>query len=100
MSDDATDDLTDDTDDRSPLSAVTAHATLVYLTRAIVDDPDGVQVVVDDSRDGEITLRLTVAQGDMGRVIGKRGRVAQAIRQVVRAAATNDGVKVSVDIVD
>ncbi len=100
MNDDLDGDDRADSTERAPVAATTARATLEYLTRAIVDDPDGVQVTVDDSRDGEITLRLTVAQGDMGRVIGKRGRVAQAIRQVVRAAATNDGVKVSVDIVD
>jgi predicted RNA-binding protein YlqC (UPF0109 family) len=77
-----------------------ARATLEYVVKAIVDDPEAVQVEVDEGRSGEVVFRLHVGPTDMGRVIGKRGRVAQAIRQVVRAAATRDGVRVVVDIVD
>ena len=54
---------------------------------------------VDDDRRG-VTLRLHVAPDDMGKVIGRRGRVAQAIRSVVRAAGAREGVEASVDIVD
>lgn len=72
---------------------------LEYLARNIVDDPDGVFVEAKEGR-GEIQLRLHVSPGDMGKVIGRRGRVAQALRQVVAAAGTRDGVRASLDIVD
>jgi predicted RNA-binding protein YlqC (UPF0109 family) len=72
---------------------------LEYLARSIVDDPESVLVEVDDNRRGLI-LRLHVAPGDMGRIIGRRGRVAQAIRTVVRAAGAREGVEAIVDIVD
>ena len=70
-----------------------------YLVKAVVDDPDGVEVDVDDRR-GRSLNEVHVAPGDMGRVIGKRGRVAQSIRTVVRAAAVRDGVEVDVEFVD
>jgi len=73
----------------------TAAKVLEYLATQIVDSPDAVEVEVDGS-----TLRLHVAPDDMGKVIGRRGRVAQAIRTVVRAAGAKDGAEVSVDIVD
>ena len=75
------------------------RSVLEYLARSIVDDPDSVLVEVDDNRRGLI-LRLHVAPGDMGRIIGRRGRVAQAIRTVVRAAGAREGVEAIVDIVD
>ena len=70
-----------------------------YIARQIVDDPDAV-VVEADERGGRVDLRLHVAPDDMGKIIGKRGRVAQAIRTVVRAAGAREGVEASVDIVD
>lgn len=73
----------------------TAAKVLEYLATQIVDSPDDVEVEVDGN-----TLRLHVAPDDMGKVIGRRGRVAQAIRTVVRAAGAKDGAEVSVDIVD
>ncbi len=76
-----------------------AEAVLGYLAREIVDDVDGVSVESSPARQG-VKLSLSVAQGDMGKVIGRRGHVAQAIRGVVRAAAARDGVDVIVDIVD
>jgi predicted RNA-binding protein YlqC (UPF0109 family) len=72
---------------------------LEYLARSIVDDPESVLVEADESRRG-LVLRLHVAPGDMGRIIGRRGRVAQAIRTVVRAAGAREGVEAIVDIVD
>jgi len=72
---------------------------LDYLAKAIVDDPDSVVVEVDEGR-GSVSLRLNVSPSDMGRVIGRRGRTAQAIRTVVRAAAAREGVEAHVDIVD
>jgi hypothetical protein len=91
----------DDEDDGSdPRQGAMALAVLDYLAKAIVDDPDSVEIEVDDSRRRGIELRLHVAQGDMGKVIGRRGRVAQALRTVVRAAGAREGVDVQVDIVD
>ena len=75
------------------------RAVLEYVATSIVDEPDGVVVEVDEGRRG-VTLSLHVTPDDMGKVIGRRGRVAQAIRTVVRAAAAREGVDASVDIVD
>ena len=75
------------------------QAVLEYLAKSIVDDPDGVTIDADE-RANSIVLRLHVASDDMGKVIGKRGRVAQAIRTVVRAAGAKDGIDANVDIVD
>lgn len=72
---------------------------LEYIARGLVDDPDA--VVVDEVTDGDsVALRLSVAPEDRGRVIGRRGRTARAIRDVVRAAGTKSGIAVSVEIVD
>jgi predicted RNA-binding protein YlqC (UPF0109 family) len=73
---------------------------LEYVARNIVDDPDGVFVESSERRAGEVELRLHVSPSDMGKVIGRRGRVAQALRQVVAAAGTKEGVRASLDIVD
>ena len=106
MSDDLErDELDDDTDDEDEgddanrIPAPTARAVLDYLVRSLVDDPDAVAVEVARGRRG-YDLRVTVAPGDMGRVIGKRGRTANAVRTLVRAAAVRDGVEVDVDFVD
>lgn len=87
------------TDDQPGGGAPTAVAVLEYLVRNVVDDPDGVRVETDDTRH-KLQLNVHVADGDMGRVIGRRGRVANAIRTVVRAAAVRDGVDVDVEFVD
>jgi predicted RNA-binding protein YlqC (UPF0109 family) len=79
--------------------AANATAVLEYLVRAVVDDPDSVDVQVDDGG-RRPTLNVTVAPGDMGRVIGKRGRVATAIRTVTRAAAVRDDVEVDIEFLD
>ena len=76
-----------------------AKAVAEHVARSIVDDPDAVVVEVASDRAG-VKLSLHVAPGDMGRIIGKRGRVAQALRSLVRAAAAKDGTDASVDIVD
>jgi predicted RNA-binding protein YlqC (UPF0109 family) len=89
----------DDDDDPNRVPAATATAVLEYLVRAVVDDPDSVVVDPAEGRNG-ITLQVRVAPGDMGRVIGKRGRVANSIRTIVRAAAARDGVDADVDFVD
>jgi predicted RNA-binding protein YlqC (UPF0109 family) len=93
------DDGADDGDDPNRVTAATARAVLTYLVRSLVDDPDSVEVEVDEGG-RRPALNVHVAPGDMGRVIGKRGRVAQSIRTVVRAAAARDGVEVEVEFVD
>ena len=93
------DDELDDGDDGNRLVGSTSQAVLEYVAKAIVDDPDSVMVEVDEGR-SSISLRLNVSPDDMGRVIGRRGRTAQAIRTVVRAAAAREGLDAHVDIVD
>ena len=85
--------------DGNRLEGSTSRAVLEYVAKAIVDDPDSVVVEVDEGR-SSVSLRLNVSPDDMGRVIGRRGRTAQAIRTVVRAAAARDGLDAHVDIVD
>lgn len=87
-------------DDRgNRIAGGVSQAVLDYVARSIVDEPDAVVIEAVEGR-GSVTLRLHVAPDDMGKVIGRRGRVAQAIRSVVRAASTQDDVAVHVDIVD
>ena len=76
-----------------------ARKVLEYVVKTLVEDPDAVEVEYDD-RGRRPTLNVHVGPGDMGRVIGKRGRVAQSIRTVVRAAAVRDGLEVEVEFVD
>ena len=72
---------------------------LIAVARGLVEDKDAVQVTVDPAReDGTVVYHLTVAEGDMGRVIGKQGRIAKAIRTVVKAASSKSSKKVIVDI--
>lgn len=106
MSEAPTGDLNDEVDDddldgQDPNQVPGAGATdvLEYLVKALVDDPDAVEIEVYDDRRG-IKMAVSVGPGDMGRVIGRRGRIANAIRTVVRAAAIDDGVSVDVDFVD
>lgn len=86
-------------DDGNRLEGSVPRTVLEYLAKSIVDDPDSVVVEVDEGR-STVSLRLNVSPDDMGRVIGRRGRTAQAIRTVVRAAAAREGLDVHVDIVD
>ena len=67
------------------------------IARALVDNPDQV-VVTETVKEDEIILELTVAPSDMGKVIGKQGRIAKAIRSVVKAAASKEDKKVTVEI--
>ncbi len=72
---------------------------LLAVARGLVDDKDAVQVTVDEPNEEGITVyHLTVAEDDMGRVIGKQGRIAKAIRVVMRAAAVREGQKAMVEI--
>ena len=100
--DDDADDAEDDgyeQGDANQVNGATSKAVLEYVARNIVDDPDAV-VVESEERGNRVDLRLHVAPDDMGKIIGKRGRVAQAIRTLVRAAGAREGVEASVDIVD
>jgi predicted RNA-binding protein YlqC (UPF0109 family) len=76
-----------------------ARAVVEHIARALVEDPDGVHVDASE-RGGQVTLLLHASPGDMGRLIGKRGRVIQAVRQVTRAAASSEGVRATVDVAD
>ncbi|MCR5720172.1 MAG: KH domain-containing protein [Lachnospiraceae bacterium] len=68
------------------------------LAKALVDHPD--EVVVTEKTEGKnVTIELSVAQSDMGKVIGKQGRIAKAIRAVVKAASSKDNLRVDVEIV-
>ena len=86
-------------DETQELQAPTATAVLTHVVKSIVDDPEAVAVEASEAK-GRIKLEVTVGPGDLGRVIGRRGRTAQSIRTVVRAAATRDGAEVDVDFVD
>ena len=72
---------------------------LVTIARELVDNPDGVTVTVDaPDAEGVIVYHLHVAEGDMGRVIGKQGRIAKAIRTVMRSVAMRNSEKIMVEI--
>jgi hypothetical protein len=69
-----------------------------YLAQALVDEPT--QVAVEEVEDGRVLVyELTVAEGDVGKIIGRQGKVIKAIRSVVKAAATRQGTRVDVDVV-
>ncbi len=72
---------------------------LVNIARGLVEDKEAVKVVADEKNaEGVTVYHLTVAPDDMGRIIGKQGRIAKAIRTVIRAAANRSGEKVVVEI--
>ncbi len=73
---------------------------LAYLVRSLVDQPSDVSVESFDEEDGTTVLELRVADDDVGKVIGRRGRTVNALRVVMRACATKRGGRVLVDVVD
>ncbi len=73
---------------------------LDFLARSLVESPDSVQVTEVEEIEGEVVLELEVADDDLGRVIGRGGRVANALRSVMKAAATREEKRVVVDILD
>ncbi len=80
-------------------SAPTAVAVLEHIVKSIVDQPD--QVTVDEVTDeGKHRLDVRVADGDLGRVIGRRGRTAASIRLVTRAAASKDDAQLDIEFLD
>jgi uncharacterized protein len=70
---------------------------LAYLARGLVDDPEAVRVETEE-HEGSLVLRLHVADDDVGKVIGRGGRIVRALRTVVRASAVRDGRRVVVEI--
>ena len=76
-----------------------AAAVVEAVARGLADKPDAVRVTERDAR-GQVFIELTMAPGDMGRVIGRQGRTAQAVRTLANAAAELDGARVSVDFRD
>ncbi|PWL51717.1 MAG: KH domain-containing protein [Clostridiales bacterium] len=71
---------------------------LYYIARSIVDHPDAVSVN-EVTRDDMLILELSVDPSDMGKVIGRQGKIAKSIRSVVKAAAIRENIRVNVDIV-
>ncbi len=82
------------------LEAPNAEAVLTYIVKQVVDQPDAVEVTSIEGRRSDVELDVRVGDGDMGRVIGKRGRIAQSIRTVVRAAAVKDETTVDIEFLD
>ena len=72
---------------------------LLYMAKNLVDDPEAVTVTEVDGDDGKV-LELRVAEGDMGKVIGRQGRIAKEIRTIIKTVAQRTGEKVTVEIVD
>ena len=72
---------------------------LLYMAKNLVDNPESVTVTEVDSDDGKV-LELRVAEGDMGKVIGRQGRIAKEIRTIVKTVAQRKGEKVTVEIMD
>ena len=72
---------------------------LLYMAKNLVDDPDAVTVTETSDEEGKV-LELRVAEGDMGKVIGRQGRVVKEIRVLMKAVAQRQGKKVSVEILD
>ena len=99
---DDADDVEEGVGEGNELRAVdggTPLSVLTYLARSLSNEPDAVVIDTEERRSG-VRLNLHVAPEDMGRVIGRRGRTAQAIRTLVNVAGAKDGVQASVDIVD
>ena len=71
-----------------------------YLVSEIVDDAESIEIIMVEEGPDEVTAEVKTADGDMGRVIGRRGRVAKAIRTVAQAAADEEGLSAGVEFVD
>ena len=80
--------------------AITMDELLEYLAEGLVDDPEQVSVERFEEGDGTVVLELAVGPDDYGKIIGRGGRTAQALRTIVKAAAVAEGRRVLIDIVD
>ena len=76
-----------------------ARAAVDHIARHLVDDPDGVFVDATERRE-TVALLIHASPGDLGRIIGKRGRVIQAMRQLARASGSTEGLRVTVDVAE
>ena len=72
---------------------------LEYIAKAIVENPDEVEVIQEEEEEGKIVIKLKVADEDKGRIIGKRGRIAESIRAILRVKAVKTDKHVFLDIV-
>ena len=72
---------------------------LLYMAKNLVDDPEAVTVTEVENEDGKV-LELRVAEGDMGKVIGRQGRIAKEIRTIIKTVALRTGERVTVEIMD
>lgn len=77
-----------------------AAAVVEHVIRSLATEPDAVRIEVEARGDDEVVVLVHADSSDMGRIIGKRGRVIQAVRQVARAAGSLDGVRTAVDVVE
>jgi predicted RNA-binding protein YlqC (UPF0109 family) len=97
------DDFDEDDDDVAPdgnrVVGARAVGAVEHIARHLVDDPDGVFVDANERGD-TVALLIHASPGDLGRIIGKRGRVIQAVRQVARAAGSTESVRVTVDVAE
>lgn len=104
LEDDSEFDDDDDDDDQQGNSSTAgsqrAEAVIVHAAKFLVQDPESVSVVASQARGARVSYDLSVAREDTGRVIGRRGRVANSLRQVARAAGALDEVEVSLEILD
>jgi uncharacterized protein len=76
-----------------------ARAVVEYVTRNLAEEPDAIEVDIEERR-GDVLLLVHASPSDMGRLIGRRGRVIQALRQLTRAAGAAEGVKATVDVAE
>jgi len=76
-----------------------AKAVVEYIARYLAEEPDAVEVDLEERR-GEVVLLVHASPSDMGRLIGRRGRVVQAMRQLTRAASASEGVRATVDVAE
>ena len=86
-------------DDGNRLAGGRAQTVTEFLARELVEDVDAIDVTVSESR-GEVTLLIHASPQDLGRLIGRRGRVIQAVRQVARAAGAADGARINVEVAE
>ena len=91
----------DELDDEGNLvdGAARAQAVTDFLARELVEDVEAIDVTASESR-GETTLLIHASPQDLGRLIGRRGRVIQAVRQVARAAGAADGARINVEVAE
>jgi len=89
----------DDEPDGNRIVGARSQAIVEHVARSVAEEPDAVEVDIEERR-GEVTLLVRTSPGDMGRLIGRRGRVIQALRQVVRVAGSSEGITANVEVLE